>query len=137
MNTKDATTLWNELEYAKATPDVHKVSFLAGQFAFKQKHRQFFVDSVVKKKKIRSNNQNSYYWGVVIELISEHTGYTSEEAHDAMKHLFLIDYSTKLPRIRSTTELSTAEYEDYLSKIRMFASRELSLYIPDPNSPLL
>ena len=35
--------------------------------------------SVDIKGSTRSNEQNSYYWGVVVALLSEHTGYTPEE----------------------------------------------------------
>jgi len=35
--------------------------------------------------------------------------------------------------VRSTTSLSTVEWEDYMSKIRMWASSEHECYIPKPN----
>jgi hypothetical protein len=35
--------------------------------------------------------------------------------------------------IKSTTKLSTVEFEDYMESIRRFASMELSLWIPEPN----
>jgi len=92
------------------------------------------VDVIVRKpKKPRSNNQNAYMWGIVYQLISETTGYTPNEVHDAMRMLFLLDRSRKIPTLRSTTELSTVEMEDYLSKIREFASMELNCYVPEPN----
>ena len=88
-----------------------------------------------RKKKQRSLNQNAYYWGVVIALVSERTGYTADEAHDAMRMKFLKDYKGNLESIKSTTSLSTVEMEEYLSKIRQFASDpdELDIYIPEPN----
>ncbi len=84
-------------------------------------------------KKGRSNPQNKYYWAVPIKLISEATGYTTEETHDALRMLFLLDRDRKVPTLRSTTALTTAEMEEYLSKIRTWASTVLSCYIPEPN----
>ena len=92
------------------------------------------VDVIVRKpKKPRSNNQNAYMWAVPYQLLSETTGYTPNEIHDALRMLFLLDRSRKIPTLRSTTELSTVEMEDYLSKIRIWASQELNCYIPEPN----
>ena len=85
------------------------------------------------KKKNRSNSQNKYYWGVCLALISEYTGYSENEAHDAMRMLFLVNRENKIPTLKSTTKLSTVEFEKYLSDIRMFASNELGCYIPEPN----
>ncbi len=84
-------------------------------------------------RKDRSNSQNRYMWGVVYELLSETTGFTPEEIHDAMRMLFLLDRDRKIPTLKSTTSLTTVEIELYLTKIREFASRELNCYIPLPN----
>jgi hypothetical protein len=89
--------------------------------------------TLAKKTKPRSNNQNAYYWGVVIQLISDHTGYSPDEAHDAMIMKFLQEHKANLDSIKSTTDLSTVEFEDYMSTIRMFASINLDCYIPEPN----
>ena len=90
--------------------------------------------TVAQRKKHRSNEQNSYYWGVVIELISAETGFTPQEAHDAMRVKFLSDMSGDMPRIRSTTELTTVEFMDYIAQIQQFASEFLGIFIPDPDS---
>lgn len=89
--------------------------------------------SVSKWTKPRSTLQNRYYWGVIVELLSDYFGYTPEEMHEALKYQFLLDYTGKLPRAKSTTELTTVEMEEFLSKVRTWASLEYSLYIPDPN----
>lgn len=95
------------------------------------------VSLVVKRyreKSERSNNQNRYYWGVVIDLIADHTGYTPEEAHDAMKMMFLRKYEDSIiPTIRSTTDLNTIEFEEYMKSVRQWASMEIEVYIPLPN----
>lgn len=84
-------------------------------------------------KRDRSDPQNRYYWGCVIALISEWTGYTPEEAHEAMKMKFLRAHEdTDIPTVKSTTKLSTAEFEAYCESIRRFAA-EHQVVIPEPN----
>ena len=86
----------------------------------------------------RSNSQNSYMWGVVLTLIAESTGHTTEEIHDILKSMFLprkfITLGNREVETRkSTTELDTTEFEQYLERIRAWASSELSIRIPLPN----
>jgi hypothetical protein len=88
--------------------------------------------SVTKWRKPRSDNQNSYYWGCVIELLSEHSGYTPDEMHEALKQLFLTDKTLQIPKVKSTTDLNTLEFEEFLSKVRIWASVELQCNIPFP-----
>ena len=88
---------------------------------------------VGKPRKPRSNQENRYYWGVVIKLLSEHTGYSEDEMHDALRMLFLTDKTSKMPTLKSTALLSTVEFEEYMSQIRMWASTELQVYVPEPN----
>lgn len=95
-------------------------------------------------KKWRSNSQNSYYWSVCVGLISEHTGFTPDETHEILKNRFLsepktLQLKTKTQMVfvtRSTTELDTKSFEEYLSKIRIFASMELGIWIPEPNEQI-
>ena len=48
------------------------------------------VEVTIRKWQLkRSNQQNSYYWGVVVAMIAEAAGYTPEEAHDALRMQFL------------------------------------------------
>lgn len=92
------------------------------------------VDVIVRKhKKNRSNNQNAYYWGVCIKILSEELGYTDDEMHSALKMMFLQDNLRKIPTLKSTTSLTTVEFEEYLEKIRQWAAQELSCIIPLPN----
>lgn len=95
-------------------------------------------------KKQRSNNQNKYYWGCVLPRISEHTGFTIEESHEVMKYRFLKGWKTvktskdqmEIEYIRSTTDLDTKSFEEYMIKVREFASIALQCWIPEPNEIL-
>ena len=85
----------------------------------------------------RSNKQNDYYWGVVLRLISYESGYTSEQAHELFRKAFLKSDEVSMGNIhnevpRSTTELSTNEFNEYIEKIKQFATEFYSLVIPDP-----
>lgn len=98
-----------------------------------------FYEMVIRKpRKDRSNPQNRYYFGVVLKMISEETGYTPEESHEAMKFLYLrkqydLASGKKLYTSASTSKLSTVQMEEYLENIRRFAATELSINIPLPN----
>lgn len=96
-----------------------------------------FELTIRQKKSQRSLNQNAYYWSVVIEILRDHFGYEedeSEEVHDGLKLKFLRIHEGKaLETVRSTTKLNTAEFEDYLEKIRRWASKDHGIYIPLPN----
>ena len=92
------------------------------------------VHIVVRKiQKPRSKKENRYYWGVCIKLLCETTGYNDDEMHDALRMLFLKDVNKKIPTLRSTTSLTTIDFEEYLTKIREWAIQTLNCYIPLPN----
>jgi len=102
--------------------------FLKG---IEDKEKLLIIDDI---KKPRSENENRYYWGVVIKILADELGYLDKnDVHDAMRLRFLKE-NGKLETIRSTASLSTQEFEEYLSKIRIFASSELNIIIPEPNS---
>lgn len=89
------------------------------------------------KRKARSCEQNAYYWGVVLELLSDWSGYAPEEVHEALKAKFLgsFDSSKGLLISNSTSDLDTAEYEAYLANVRKWAEGQ-GLFIPLPNEKL-
>ena len=83
------------------------------------------------KKKVRSLDQNAYYWGVVIELMSDETGFTTEEMHEALKQKFLMIEKNGMKFPRSTSSLTTGEFSEYVEKCKMFAAEWLGIFIPD------
>ena len=90
------------------------------------------VENKPSRKTNRSINQNNYYWGVVVKIMADFTGYTEDEMHDALRLKFL-GKDGILKTMKSTKDLSTVEMEEYLANIRMWASRDLGVYIPLPN----
>ncbi len=90
----------------------------------------------------RSTPQNRYYWGCVIQTLSDELGYTRDEMHDVIKHKFLKEHriikgregkAVELEVSGSTAKLDTKQFEDLMSQIRMWASRDLNVYIKEPN----
>lgn len=92
--------------------------------------------TIEEKKNRRSLRQNAYYWGVVIPLIAEYTGYSENDIHDLLKTMFLKKYivlnGKEKTIIRSTSELTTAEFAEYLKKIVQWAWDKLQIVIPEP-----
>lgn len=94
----------------------------------------------------RSNDQNRYFHGVIIKMISEETGQPFEWTKYRLKELFFsIDkdgefINSEEPRndprfymVKNTSDCTTVELENRMSRIRMWASDFLNLYIPEPN----
>ena len=88
------------------------------------------------KKQTRSQAQNAYYWGVVLDIIGKDLGYEPEEAHQIFTEMFLSYEKDSRKFVKSTTKLNTKEMEQYLEKVRRFASMELSIFIPLPNEEM-
>lgn len=93
----------------------------------------WFVVEIHKAKQKRSLKQNAYYWGVVVSILSDHTGYTSDETHQELARMFLGYENNGKLFVRSTAKLNTVEFEAYMEKCREWANREMSVIIPLPN----
>lgn len=98
--------------------------------------------TVTRRTATRSLQQNRWYWGVIVELLSEHTGYRPEEIHDVLKAKFLpkrLAIADGNGAIKgefviggSTTRLNTLEFGEYCEAVRQWALEELGVVIPDP-----
>jgi hypothetical protein len=97
----------------------------------------------IKKSKPRSNRQNKYYQ-FIIKLIGDDLGYEKyefEQLKIEFRSMFLSEnktdkYGNEHLYVKSTTQLSTLEMENYLEEIRRFASIKLNLIVPLPNEDL-
>lgn len=99
--------------------------------------------TVKRQRATRSQLQNRYYWGVVIALLSEHTGYTPDEVHDCMKMQFIPKRMAvadgngvihgEYVLGGSTREMNTIDFGDYMESIREWAAETLDVVIPDPD----
>jgi hypothetical protein len=89
-------------------------------------------------KKIRSDEQNRYYWGVLVKTIATELGYFPEEMHEVFKQKFLkgssLTFGATVYEIApSTSKLSSTEFEEYQDRIREFAASKLHIFVPLPN----
>lgn len=102
------------------------------------------VNVTVKRRiKTRSDKQNRYYWGVVIDILWKHFALDSpiemdekispEAWHIGLRNEFLTIASFPLRISKSSTSLSTVEFEEYLTQIRTWAQVKFNVYIPLPN----
>jgi len=93
---------------------------------------------ISKPASTRSLRQNSYYWGVVLTIIAQETGHSTEEIHLAVKDMFLprkfLKLGSRETEIRkTTTDLTPTEFSLYIEQVRAWASQELKCSIPSPN----
>lgn len=88
---------------------------------------------IKKKSKQRSGQQNKYYW-VVLEYISESTGFTPFELHVLFREQFLSWVQVGDDFSFSTTGLTTEQFSGYIDLIRTFAETFLGVICPDAQS---
>jgi hypothetical protein len=123
---------------------LHKVTEL-----MRSQRKPFYVD-ITDAKPVRSKNQNGYYWAVIVKMIGDEIGEILPENTHKMLAGQVLGYDTvtvkefdfehwrafkeveyRVPK--STSLLSTAEFEDYALRCRVFANEFLGLSIPLPN----
>ena len=105
-----------------------------------------------RKRKRRSDNQNRYYWGVVIpeivramidlgnEALQQGNTEHGELVHEYLKHN-LLDNGEEIMGIEgviiklppSTTKCTTVDFMDFVERVRMWAADNLGVAIPSPN----
>ena len=97
-----------------------------------QDYRVYILDH----KKLRSIQQNRYYWSCVVGELSKHTGYVPEEMHDILKHKFNLQTALIGDELMefggSTKSMSTTKFTNYIEQIRIWANTDLNCHIPDP-----
>jgi hypothetical protein len=125
--------------------DVVNLRVLTDNIAELQPSSRYIV--TIKKANTRSHNQNAYYWGVVCQLVYEglkDAGFENvknkDDAHEILKNLFLKTKEERngitIETVKSTRQLTRAEFIDYLTHIEVFAADYLNVHIPAPNTQL-
>lgn len=102
--------------------------------------------TIEKKHANRSMVQNAYWWGVCVELVSDHTGYSPDEVHELAKRMFLpkhLVFTKGNGEIvgefvvgGSTTKLNKIEFGEFVERYRQWAAETLGVVIPDPDPDL-
>jgi hypothetical protein len=103
-----------------------------------------FILTIREQKRRRSLNQNNYYFGVLVKRITEVFRDVGNDMDEVEVHEYLKDEVGKLTRIAvlpdgevvkirgSTKRLTTAEFENYLEKVRAWAAT-MGIALPLPN----
>jgi hypothetical protein len=88
------------------------------------------------QKSQRSIQYNRYYFGVIVEILSECIGYDRESMHENLKLKFA---SSRDPDhegmfiIERTSKMTTERFIKYCADIQQWAAEYLNVYLPDPN----
>lgn len=133
-----------------SNPDIPKVvpvsleAFRSDLRDFKDGDRVFVtVERYYRKRSLEQNNVLHWY----LDEIAQETGMDMLEVKEQMAKKYLTvevldkdenvrcdpETSEVMTRVKSTTELSTVEFNDYTEKIRMWANSYLNLQLPLPN----
>jgi hypothetical protein len=101
---------------------------------------------VERRKKKRSNDQNSYYWlliDMMVQGFRELGNRASKESvHNLMREEFCYEEAVnpktgEIKRlVKSTTDLSTTEFMDYIEHMKQFSAEWLGVILPDPEDQL-
>lgn len=101
-----------------------------------------------KPKKKRSNNQNSYYWGVLVPLTKQGVFdtwgevWSADKTHEYLKENFCFyekineDTGQVIKVPKSTTENTTTEQEVYHLEIRKHLLEWFNIDAPEPNEEI-
>lgn len=100
--------------------------------------------TIKERKRARSNSQNAFYHAVIIphmmELLRDFGNDVDHDmTHEFCKAMFMPPSGIKKTKIgkitheaRSTTWISTVDFEEYLERVRVFAA-ENGYVLPFPN----
>lgn len=108
------------------------------------------LDLIIKPRvKDRSRQEEKYYYGVVVKMISEEMDTEPKVVHEMLKGWFLRELKDdgkgrKYERVLSITELTDKAFREYWKKCQTWAALPtaedglgpesgLQLYIPNPN----
>lgn len=104
--------------------------------------------TIQKAGKRRSNNQNAYYWGIVLKYLqlgikeSWAEVWELEKCHEFCKIQFNVEerYDENTGEVllipKSTTENTTTAQEEYHDKIRKFIFEWFNIQVPLPNEEI-
>lgn len=95
------------------------------------------IELIIRKaRRPNTRPEQNYYRGVIIKMIADEIGETPQRTHEILQaEFFTYQDECGFKYVRSTAigEWSTAEWEDKMQEIRMWASDFLGLCIPLPN----
>ena len=127
----------------------HKFMIILGRIKNKRIQVQRFFQPELEKleeksveikvvENTRSSQANRYYWGVLIKIVADWSGFTSDEVHQEFRKKFLtyekVHKNKTYKFTKSTVDLKVSEFSEYLKKCINYTQQELELIIPEPDS---
>lgn len=95
------------------------------------------VELIIRKaRRPNTRPEQNYYRGVVVQMIADEIGETPQRAHEILQAEFFTyidDCGFRFVRSTAIGEWTTAEWEEKMQEIRMWASDFLGVSIPLPN----
>jgi hypothetical protein len=89
--------------------------------------------AITEHRSRRTADQNKLLWAIYTEM-SDGTGYTPSELHEAMKRKFLAPKVVKVGKQEievpgSSRELDTKDFSQYVERVAQFAAEELGIVV--------
>jgi len=140
----------DKLEY-NGTVDENGLLKITNRRAFDTEIKRFSgkpVEIIIQRKRsIRSDNQNRYYWGVVIPCVMQGLNDLGHEMNKEDTHTFIkanfnyteiVDESTgEIWRTPITSSrLNKTEFGLMIEKAKKFSNDYLNVYIPEPGEQM-
>jgi len=105
------------------------------------KHETYVTVSIKKTVSKRSNRQNKYWW-LCMQLISDYTGFTKDEAHDHCKQVLCMRDKVNqgtgevMRVVKSTTEYNKTEFATLVNELQRYAAETIGVVLPDPETQI-
>ena len=99
-------------------------------------HKTYTVE-ITEKKPVRTISQHKLYW-LWLTCLSFETGNDKDDLHEYFKEKYIEPTVVTVfgveQKRRTTTTLTTTQFKYFLDHIQQFASTDLSITLPDPES---
>ena len=97
--------------------------------------------NITPAKSYRSSNQNAYYWGVVLNTLSNRSGHTPQDLHDAIRKLMTRPREVKIWNQvveipEGSSDMSVSEFSKYIDAV-IKKSKIMGIDIPEPPPEIL
>lgn len=100
--------------------------------------------TICRARPRRSDKQNRYYWPCFVQPLADFLkqqdhGITDDYAHEILKHKFLrrevkdVNTGEVMTFTASTTELTTAEFNEYLENCAQWLAEMFGIVVPEPS----
>jgi len=133
----DEYGLQNQFIANKANGRLHIEQEDAYRYYIENTPEGLFTITIDRITRVRTEQQNKYYWGVVIKFMRFYTGYTSKECHEILVKECLRPTITFINGVvveapTSTTGITTHEFFEFVESSRLWVMYNFGVNIPLP-----